>query len=97
MGIDCLGIVSIPKKSKNKQIFIDWVRNDQVRNDRVRSDRVRNDRVRNDRIRNDWVRNDRVRNDWVTNDRVTNDRGLEMIGSPKNNYKLFYKEHCHRS
>ena len=30
MGIDRLGIVSILKKSKNKQIFIDWVRNDQV-------------------------------------------------------------------
>ena len=32
-------IVSIPKKSKNKQIFIDRVRNDRVRYDRVRNDR----------------------------------------------------------
>ena len=29
-----VGIVSIPKKSKNKQIFIDRVRNDQVKNGR---------------------------------------------------------------
>ena len=48
MGIDRLGIVSIPKKSKNGQIFIDWVRNYRVRNDRVRYDWVRNDLVRND-------------------------------------------------
>ena len=27
------------KKSKNKQIFIDWVRNDRVTNDQVRNDR----------------------------------------------------------
>ena len=66
-----MGIVSIPKKFKNKQIFIDWVRNDQVRYDRVRNDRVRNDLVRSDRVRNDRVRCDRVRND----------RELEMIGS----------------
>ena len=43
MGIDRVGIVSIPKTSKNKQIFIDRVRNDQVRYDRVRSDWVRSD------------------------------------------------------
>ena len=44
-----VGIVSIPKKSKNKQNFTDRVRSDWVRNDRVRNDRIRNDRVRNDR------------------------------------------------
>ena len=59
MGIDRVGIVSIQKKSKNKQIFIYRVRNDSARNDRVRNDRVRNDRVRYDRVRNDRVRNDR--------------------------------------
>ena len=48
-GIDRVGIVSIPKKPKNKQIFIDRVRNDRVRYDRVRNDRVRYDRVRNGR------------------------------------------------
>ena len=64
MKIDRVGIVSIRKKtSKNKQIFIDRVRNDRVRYDRVRSDRFRNDRVRSDRVRNDRVRNDRARND----------------------------------
>ena len=31
--------MSITKKSKNKQIFIDRVRNDRVRYDRVRNDR----------------------------------------------------------
>ena len=49
MGIDRVGIVSIQKTSKNKQIFIDRVRNDRVRYDRVRNDRVRYDRVRNGR------------------------------------------------
>ena len=78
-----MGIVSIRKTSKNKQVFIDRVRNDRVRNDRVRSDRVRSDRVRNDR-----VRNDRVKNDQVRNDRVRNDRGLEMMGSPFGQYSF---------
>ena len=41
VGINRLGVVSIPNKSKNKQIFIDWVRNDWVRYDRVRNDQVR--------------------------------------------------------
>ena len=44
-----MGIVSIPKKSKNKQMFTDQVRNGRVRSDRVRYNRVRNYRVRNDR------------------------------------------------
>ena len=44
MGIDRVGILNIPKTSKNKQIFIDRVKNNRVRNDRVRNDRVRNDR-----------------------------------------------------
>ena len=48
-----VGIVSITKISKNKQILTD-----RVRNDRVRSDWVRNDRVRYDWVRSDWVRND---------------------------------------
>ena len=48
MGIDRVGIVSIRKTSKNKQIFIDRVRNDRVRNDRARNDRVRYDQVTND-------------------------------------------------
>ena len=30
VGIDRVGIVSMPKKSKNKQIFIDRVRNDRL-------------------------------------------------------------------
>ena len=34
-----MGIVSIPNKSKNKQIFTDRVRNDRVRYERVRNDR----------------------------------------------------------
>ena len=42
MGIDWVGIVSTPKKSKNKQIFTDCFT--RVRNDRVSNDRVRNDR-----------------------------------------------------
>ena len=53
MRIDRVGTVSIPKKSKNKQTFIDRVRYDRVRSDRVKNDRVRNDPVRNDRDRND--------------------------------------------
>ena len=48
-----LGIMSIPKKSKHKQIFTDRVRYDRVRYDRVRNDRVRYDQVRYDRVRND--------------------------------------------
>ena len=35
MGIDRVGIVSIQKTSKNKQIFIDRVRSDRIRNDRL--------------------------------------------------------------
>ena len=38
MGIDRVGLVSIPNTSKNKQIFSDRVRNDRVRYDRVRKD-----------------------------------------------------------
>ena len=53
VGIDRVGIVSIPKKSNNKQIFIDQVRNVRVRNDRVRYDRVRNDQVIYYRVRKD--------------------------------------------
>ena len=48
VGIDRVVIVSIPKKSKTKQIFIDRIRNDQVRYHQVRNNRVRNNRVRND-------------------------------------------------
>ena len=47
--------MSIPKKSKNKQIFIYRVINDWVRYDRVRCDWVRNDRVRNDQVRSDQL------------------------------------------
>ena len=41
VGIDRVGIVSIPKKSKNKQVFIDQVRNYRFRYDQVKNDLVR--------------------------------------------------------
>ena len=43
LSADDACIVSIPKKSKNKHIFIDQVRNEWVRFDQVRYDWVRND------------------------------------------------------
>ena len=50
-GLDLIGweLWVYQQKSKNKQFFIDRVRNDRVRNYRVRYDRARYDRVRNNR------------------------------------------------
>ena len=92
MGIDSDGNRSggnceYTKKTKNKQIFTD----------RVRDDRVRNDRVRNDQIKSDRARYDQVKYDQVKYDRVRNDRGLQMIvnqrntGQPRLRYKDDYK------
>ena len=52
-GNRSFGNCEYTKKSKNKQIFIDQVRNDRVRNDQVRYDRVRIYRFKSDRVRND--------------------------------------------